>query len=149
MKLACGDETLFFCFGCLFYMPICPCKSCRLFEDLSILAFLNASKYCGSVLKNDVVVVVVGVLTNFYHIFKESDHFESLVETCPKRKIVCGCCIKIYYENVNIFFKIHKKYIDFYVKFFYAATTNNFPFWTSFDKTYEMIRFFENMIKVR
>ena len=54
-------------------------------------AFLNASKYCGSVLKNDfVVVVVVGVLTNFYHIFKESDYFESLVETCPKWKIVVG-----------------------------------------------------------
>ena len=53
--------------------------------------FLNASKYCGSVLKNDfVVVVVVGVLTNFYHIFKESDYFESLVETCPNRKIVVG-----------------------------------------------------------
>ena len=34
-----------------------------------IFVFLNASKYCGSVLKNDfvvvVVVVVVGVLTNF------------------------------------------------------------------------------------
>ena len=56
---------------------------------------MNASKYCGSVLKNDfvvvvVVVVVVGVLTNFYHKFKESDNFESLVETCPKRKIVVG-----------------------------------------------------------
>ena len=59
---------------------------------------MNASKYCGSVLKNDfvvvvivvVLVVVVGVLTNFYHIFKESDDFESLVETCPKRKIVVG-----------------------------------------------------------
>ena len=58
---------------------------------------MNASKYCGSVLKNDfvvvvvlIVVVVVGVLTNFYHIFKESDYFESLVETCPKRKIVVG-----------------------------------------------------------
>ena len=56
------------------------------------LTFLNASKYCGSVLKNDfvIVVVVVGVLTNFYHIFKESDYFESLVETCSKRKIVVG-----------------------------------------------------------
>ena len=55
---------------------------------------MNASKYCGSVLKNDfvvvvvVAVVVVGVLMNFYHIFKESDYFESLVETCPKRKFV-------------------------------------------------------------
>ena len=61
---------------------------------------MNASKYCGSVLKNDfvvvvvVVVVVVGVLTKFYRIFKESDHFESLVKTCPK--IVCGCCINGY-----------------------------------------------------
>ena len=63
--------------------------------------FLNASKYCGSVLKNDfvvvfavvvvlVLVVVVRVLTNFYHIFKESDYFESLVETCPKWKIIVG-----------------------------------------------------------
>ena len=60
---------------------------------MHISLFLNASKYCGSVLKNDfvvVVVVVVGVLMNFYHIFKESDYFKSLVETCPKRKIVVG-----------------------------------------------------------
>ena len=42
-------------------------------------AFLNASKYCGSVLKNDFVVVVV-VLSNFYQIFKESDYFENPVE---------------------------------------------------------------------
>ena len=58
-----------------------------------ISTFLIASKYCGSVLKNDfvvVVLVVVGVLANFYHIFKESDYFESLVETCPKRKIIVG-----------------------------------------------------------
>ena len=59
-------------------------------------SFLNASKYCGSVRKNDffvvvvVVVVVVRVLTNFYHISKESDYFESLVETCPKRIFVVG-----------------------------------------------------------
>ena len=78
---------------------------------------MNASKYCGSVLKND-FVVVVGVLTNFYHIFKESDYFESLVETCPKRKIVCGCCIKIHYEKFNTFFKVHKKYIEFFVLYF-------------------------------
>ena len=62
------------------------------FFILPMVKFLNASKYCGSVLKNDfvvvVLVVVVGVLTNFYHIFKESDYFESHVETCPKRKIV-------------------------------------------------------------
>ena len=48
----------------------------------NISGFLNASEYCGSVLKNDFVVVVVvfvGVLTNFYHIFKESDYFQSLV----------------------------------------------------------------------
>ena len=58
---------------------------------------MNDSNFCGSVLKNDfvvvvvvVLVVVVGVLTNFYHIFKESDDFESLVETCPKQKIVVG-----------------------------------------------------------
>ena len=57
---------------------------------------MNASKYCGSVLKNDLVVVVVFVVgvgvgvadKLFYHIFKESDYFESLVETCPKQKIV-------------------------------------------------------------
>ena len=39
----------------------------------------------------DVVVVIVGVLTNFYHIFQESDYFESFIETCPKRKfVVCA-----------------------------------------------------------
>ena len=47
--------------------------------------FLNASKYCGSVFKNDFVVVVLVVV-----IFKESDYFKSLVETCPKRKTVVG-----------------------------------------------------------
>ena len=56
--------------------------------------FLNASKYCGSVLKNDfvvVVVVVVVVLSNFYQIFKESDYFENPVETCGKWKfVVCA-----------------------------------------------------------
>ena len=41
-----------------------------------------------------------------------------------------------------------EKYIDFFVIYFHAAPTNNFPFWTSFDMTFEMIRFFENMIKV-
>ena len=53
--------------------------------------WLRVTKYRSP--KNDfivVVVVVVGVLTNFYHIFKESDYFESLVETCPKRKSVVG-----------------------------------------------------------
>ena len=51
--------------------------------------FLNASKYCGSVLKNDfvVVVLVLVVLSNFYQIFKESDYFE----TCRKWKfVVCA-----------------------------------------------------------
>ena len=53
--------------------------------------FLNASKYCGSVLKNDFVVVVVFVLSNFYQIFKESDYFENPVETCRKWKfVVCA-----------------------------------------------------------
>ena len=47
------------------------------------MIFLNASKYCGSVLKNDFVVVVVVlvrvdvVLSNFYQIFKKSDCFEN------------------------------------------------------------------------
>ena len=50
--------------------------------------FLNASKYCGSVLKNDFVVVVVFVLSNFYQIFKESDYFENPVKTCRKWKFV-------------------------------------------------------------
>ena len=62
--------------------------------------FLNASKYCGSVLKNDFVVVVVVVvvvfvvvvvLSNFYQIFIESDYFENPVETCRKWKfVVCA-----------------------------------------------------------
>ena len=43
--------------------------------------FLNESKYCGSVLKNDFVVVVAGeLLSNF----KESDYFDNPVETCQK-----------------------------------------------------------------
>ena len=32
---------------------------------------------------------------------------------------------------------------------FLCSAQNKFPFWTSFDKTFEIIRFFENMIKVR
>ena len=58
------------------------------------LMFLNAGKYCGSVLKNDFVVVVVFVvvvLSNLYQIFKESDYFENPVETCRKWKFfVCA-----------------------------------------------------------
>ena len=78
-----------------FELVNCSCDengSFLIFSNLSL--FLNGSKYCGSFLKNNfvvlVIVVVVGVLTNFYHIFKESQYFESLVETCPKRKIVVG-----------------------------------------------------------
>ena len=81
------------------------------FYKISSSQFLNASKYCGSVHKNDivvlVVVVVVGVLTNFYHIFKESDYFESLVETCPKRKTFVGTAQKY----------ITKNYIEFIIFF--------------------------------
>ena len=59
---------------------------------------MNASKYFGSVLKNDFVVVVLVVvvlvnvvLSNFYQIFKESDDFENPVETCRKWKfVVCA-----------------------------------------------------------
>ena len=32
------------------------------------------------------MTLLLGVLMNLYHIFQESDYFESLVETCPKRK---------------------------------------------------------------
>ena len=41
-----------------------------------------------------------------------------------------------------------EKYINFFI-IFSSSTHNNFLFWTSFDKTFEIIRFFENMIKVR
>ena len=62
-------------------------------KSMIYLSFsFNASKYCGSVLKNDivVVVVVVGVADELLSYFQLSDCFESLVETCPKRKIVVG-----------------------------------------------------------
>ena len=67
-----------------------------------LLAFLNASKYCGSVLKNEFVVFLL--LTNFYQIFKESCHFENPVETCQKWKFVV--------------FKILEKYINLNVIYF-------------------------------
>ena len=34
------------------------------------------------------LLLLLGLLTNFYHILKESQYLESLVKTCPKRKIV-------------------------------------------------------------
>ena len=57
-----------------------------------ILSFLNASKYCGSVLKNDFVVLVVVVLVaaELLSNFKESCHFENPVKTCRKWKFVGG-----------------------------------------------------------
>ena len=44
------------------------------------MEFLNASKYCGSVFKNDFVVVVAADELLSY--FQESDCFENPVETC-------------------------------------------------------------------
>ena len=74
---------------------------------------MNGSKYCGSVLKNDFVVIVVGVLTNFFHIFKESDYFESLVKTCPKQKIVVGAAYKYITKKLKYFSKCTKHRLNF------------------------------------
>ena len=41
---------------------------------------------------NLLLLLLLGLLTNFYHIFKESDYFESLA--CPKRKFVVGAAKK-------------------------------------------------------
>ena len=79
------------------------------------IPFLNASKYCGSVLKNDFVVLVVVVLVVAAELLSNFQGILSFRKSCrnlSKMEICCGCWIKINRYSYNIFFKILEKYID-------------------------------------
>ena len=59
------------------------------------------------------MTLLLGLLTNFYHIFKESDYFESLVETCPTRKFVVGAASKYITKKSMYFSKLTKNILTF------------------------------------
>ena len=65
------------------------------FKNMHHFKFLNASKHCGSVLKNDFVVVGVAdeLLSYFQRLFRKSCQNLSITDIC------CWRCIKTYYEK--------------------------------------------------
>ena len=55
--------------------------------------FLNASKYCGKVLKSDFVIVVVGVADELLSYFQRIGIFRKSCRNLSKTENCCGCCI--------------------------------------------------------
>ena len=76
----------------------------KITQQLDYCWFLNSSKYCGSVLKNGFVVVVVLVVADeLLSNFQGISSFRKSCRNLSKMEICCGRWIKINRYSYNIF----------------------------------------------
>ena len=79
-----------YCIALWLYLAFSRCHRSKF-----IWSCFKVRKYCSEVLKNDfiaafVVVLADQLLLSYYHIFKDSYYFKSVVKTCAKHKSLIG-----------------------------------------------------------
>ena len=95
------------------------------FEEKSELFWTRAS--IAEAFLRMTLLLLLFLLLGYYELLSYFQRIWLFRKSCPnlsKTEYCCGCCIKIYYEKVNIFFKIYKKYIDLFVLYFFRFSKN-------------------------